>query len=200
MSAEDRRASIVEAAYALMAERGLEGFRVREAAKRAQINHATLLHYFPSRDALVEAVLVHVLWQFRMEGAPHETEPAIQRLRIEFQDLGRRAARDPAFFRVLGEFASRAHRDPVVAEGLHRMFHAWATHLGDLMMTAIAEGALRRDLDVTKAVEAVMVGFRGVAARAADPEVAPDTVEDTADALWRQFRAWAGMSGSGDAL
>jgi AcrR family transcriptional regulator len=48
---------ILDAAEVAFARRGLAGTRVREIAEAAGVNGATLYNYFPSKDALYEAVL-----------------------------------------------------------------------------------------------------------------------------------------------
>jgi AcrR family transcriptional regulator len=50
-------ARILDAAEVAFARRGLAGTRVREIADAAGVNGATLYNYYPSKDALYEAVL-----------------------------------------------------------------------------------------------------------------------------------------------
>jgi AcrR family transcriptional regulator len=52
-----RRADIITAAVAVYAEAGYHGSSLREIAKRAGITHAGLLYYFPTKEALLAAVL-----------------------------------------------------------------------------------------------------------------------------------------------
>jgi AcrR family transcriptional regulator len=52
-----RRADIITAARAVYAEAGYHGSSLREIAKRAGITHAGLLYYFPTKEALLAAVL-----------------------------------------------------------------------------------------------------------------------------------------------
>lgn len=53
------KADIVDAAFHVFAESGYGGTSVREIARRAGINHATLLHHFPKKALLLQAVLEH---------------------------------------------------------------------------------------------------------------------------------------------
>lgn len=53
------KADIVDAAFHVFAESGYGGTSVREIARRAGINHATLLHHFPKKSLLLQAVLEH---------------------------------------------------------------------------------------------------------------------------------------------
>ena len=53
------KADIVDAAFHVFAESGYVGTSVREVARRAGINHATLLHHFPKKSLLLQSVLEH---------------------------------------------------------------------------------------------------------------------------------------------
>jgi AcrR family transcriptional regulator len=52
-----RREDILKAAVAVYAEAGYHGSSLREIAKRVGITHAGLLYYFPTKEALLTAVL-----------------------------------------------------------------------------------------------------------------------------------------------
>jgi AcrR family transcriptional regulator len=52
-----RREDIITAAIEVYAEAGYHGSSLREIAKRAGITHAGLLYYFPTKEALLAAVL-----------------------------------------------------------------------------------------------------------------------------------------------
>lgn len=54
-----RRAEIIDRATALFGEAGYRGASLREIAARCGISHAGLLHHFPSKEALLTAVLEH---------------------------------------------------------------------------------------------------------------------------------------------
>src|SRR5690349_1909950 len=85
----DRRSEIVRVAHQLIAERGLEGLRFAEVAKAAGINNGTLLYYFASKDALIEAVANSMLEQFSQSAPPREPEglmTALVQLQWEFLD------------------------------------------------------------------------------------------------------------------
>jgi AcrR family transcriptional regulator len=51
------RRAIVDAAHAVMAERGPHGVTVSDVARRARVNRGTAYQHFPSRELLVAAVL-----------------------------------------------------------------------------------------------------------------------------------------------
>lgn len=52
------RRKILEIALALMAQRGVDGTSMRDLAAAAELNVASLYHYFPSKRDLLESVLV----------------------------------------------------------------------------------------------------------------------------------------------
>jgi AcrR family transcriptional regulator len=62
--AKERREDLLEATYALIAEKGLEGLRTREIAARAGVNISTLHYYFGTKEALLAALLEHVGGKF----------------------------------------------------------------------------------------------------------------------------------------
>ena len=51
----DRRAQLVEAALATLAETGIESFTLAEVARRANVSAALVVHYFGDRNRLIEA-------------------------------------------------------------------------------------------------------------------------------------------------
>ncbi|MER5925894.1 TetR/AcrR family transcriptional regulator [Streptomyces mirabilis] len=54
---EERRAEIVRAALEVIAERGYRGASMASVAERVGLTQQGLLHYFPTKDALLVAVL-----------------------------------------------------------------------------------------------------------------------------------------------
>lgn len=58
---EDRRDDILRAGLDLFALDGFHGTSVRQIARAVGVNEATLYHYFPSKDAILQAVFDRVL-------------------------------------------------------------------------------------------------------------------------------------------
>lgn len=168
MARENRRQAIVEAAYRLIADAGFEGFRVRTVALHVGINHATLLHYFPSKEVLVEAVLEHMLEELRQDGYRHGEISALDALCQEFVDIRIRLIDQPEFLMVLNELQLRAHRDPQIAVPLERMDRAWRHYLSGLLVKGMTSGELRSDIVVDAVVDVLILQFRGFGLRALD--------------------------------
>lgn len=56
-ASEERRRQIVDAAFAAFAESGFNGASMRDIATRAGLSHTGLIHHFPDKIGLLEAVL-----------------------------------------------------------------------------------------------------------------------------------------------
>ncbi|MFN8544122.1 MAG: TetR/AcrR family transcriptional regulator [Candidatus Binatia bacterium] len=88
-------ARILDTAEVVFARRGLAGTRVREIAAAAAVNGATLYNYYPSKDALYEAVLergIRPLSAMLAELAtePHPADAAHRIVRSVMQHLAER--------------------------------------------------------------------------------------------------------------
>jgi AcrR family transcriptional regulator len=62
---EATRAKIIDAAIAVLAEKGFSGFTLQAVADRADVVYGNLTHHYPSRDKLVEAMLEAILDRYR---------------------------------------------------------------------------------------------------------------------------------------
>lgn len=68
---DEQRLKLVRSAYQLIAEKGMAGLRIREVASRVGLNHATLLYYFPTKEALIKGVVDYCAHQFDVFQAPN---------------------------------------------------------------------------------------------------------------------------------
>lgn len=55
--AEDLRRTLLDASLELIASEGLEGFSMREVARRAGVSHQAPYHHFPDREAILAAIV-----------------------------------------------------------------------------------------------------------------------------------------------
>ncbi len=134
------RDAILDAAAALVAERGLLSVTMSRIAEKAGIGRATLYKYFPD----VEAILV--AWHER-QIAGHLAQLA--ELRDRAGDVGERleAVLD-AYALISHERSSHEHPDPELAALLHRGAHATGAQqqVHDMIRDLLAEGARAGDL------------------------------------------------------
>ncbi len=98
------RRALLDAAMELVRERGIDGFTLREVARRAGVSHAAPYHHFADRAALVSALAVESFGLFAQafreaaasaEGTHLDTIRAIGRAYIRF------AFDDPARFTLM---------------------------------------------------------------------------------------------------
>src|SRR5919202_5684043 len=81
----DRHQALVEAAFRRLAVDGFEGLRTREVAADVGVNVATLHYYFPTKEALIRAVIGYTMRRF-LETLPTSGSPADQ-LRFHLRAL-----------------------------------------------------------------------------------------------------------------
>ena len=58
---EDTRRKLMRAAYEIIADRGLEGLVIQEITQFADVGYGTFYNHFPSKDAVVDAVIESAL-------------------------------------------------------------------------------------------------------------------------------------------
>ncbi|MET9832950.1 TetR/AcrR family transcriptional regulator [Streptomyces sp. NPDC006385] len=102
---EERRAEIVQAALEVIAERGYRGASMAAVAERVGLTQQGLLHYFPTKDALLVAVLQD---RDRWDAMPNT------RLRVELiasivEYNAMRPAIIQTFSALLGESVTEGH-------------------------------------------------------------------------------------------
>src|ERR1700680_1481084 len=110
---ERRRKELVLAAFHQIAEHGFEGLRTRDVASEVGVNVATLHYYFPTKEALIRAVVGHAMGRFRTTFAPGGSPGA--QLEAHFRGVRRLFRDEPELFAVMGELAQRSARDASIA-------------------------------------------------------------------------------------
>jgi len=166
----ERTQSLLRIAYRHLAERGFEGLRVREIAREAGVTHGTLLYHFPTKEALIQAVVGQIVSEFSVSPipVPDDDTGAVGELRREFADIQYRVHTTPAMFAALGELAIRARRDPDIAQILQYMEAGWQGQLTRILRRGIAEGLFRADVDVDTTAMAIMAQLMAIGYRVLD--------------------------------
>jgi AcrR family transcriptional regulator len=147
---DERRDSLVRAAFACLAADGFEGLRTRSVADRVGVNIATLHYYFPTKEALIGGVADFLATQFITLHAPPVAptgRAALDRLRQEFADAHFYHAKHPDLAAVLCELQLRGRRDPAIRKIVEPLFGHWRCSIERLLADGIAEGVFRGDLD-----------------------------------------------------
>ncbi len=121
-----RRGAILDAAFALIVERGFEGLRLRDVADAAGINSATLVYYFADKEELIAAVVRRIVE--RLRGLNEERGVVMTRpdgLATHIAAIRDDVVASPATYIALCEVAVRARRHPKIAAAMDaRAAHA----------------------------------------------------------------------------
>jgi len=176
---KNRKRELVEIAYRLIAEKGLEGFRIRQVAAAAGIDNGTLHYHFPSKEALIRGVVESLIRDLETNRVPENMNAlptALSELRVEFEDVRLRLRDTPEQLVVLSELAIRAWRDPTLAEIFRKVDDGWYAHLVNLLERGIQRGIFRKDLDLQPCVRAIMVSLRGIVYQSKLPRSEVDTL------------------------
>ncbi|MDM4763783.1 TetR/AcrR family transcriptional regulator [Galbitalea sp. SE-J8] len=124
-AAPTRREQIVDAAFRCVAESGIAGLRMRDVAREAGVNIATVHYHLSSKTDLVRAVVARAHDRFAEHAAPPDLPAPRQRLRAHLDAVFGLLDRDPALARVLAEVALEAAHDSAVAEAVATAETTW---------------------------------------------------------------------------
>jgi len=141
-----RREDILSAAAVVYGEVGYHGASMREIAKRVGMSHAGLLYYFPSKEALLAAVLE------RRDAEDSEREqlsspPGLDVLR-HYLALASHNVRHPGIVDLYTRLAAEAVTpDHPAHEYFRRHYHDARTGILDTFRVLAERGQLRPDID-----------------------------------------------------
>ena len=182
----DRRRALVAAAYRRIAEGGFEGLRTRDVAAEVGVNVATLHYYFPTKEALIRAVIGHAMQRFTAT-MPRDGSP-VEQLRGHLRALLGLLREDHQLWAVMGELVLRAPRDADLGHIFRQTDEYWHRTLRDLIGRAIAQGAIDSALDADDAAALLIVAIKGLSL----PTVA-GFQPAVADRVFRQLERLLGL-------
>ena len=160
--------AILEAAIALIGERGIDGATTAEIAKRADVTEKTLFRYFPSKQDLVRRVLFPLLLRVGLMRNWEAFETLLKTKGSGFRDwyvmlaTDRLAtiSRNPGLGRIV--FAELLHNE----ELREAMALVWRQHIWGPMVDTLrdqqARSAIRKDINVevlARAIHCLHVGY-----------------------------------------
>lgn len=154
MIAASRRQELVDAAFRRIAERGFEGLRTRDVANEVGVNIATLHYYFPTKEALIGAVVQRAMDRFRTTLEPHGSPDS--QLRNYLRATGKLLRDEPNLGAVMSELALRSVRDAGTRKIMDEMYGQWHDVVRGLLRRAARQGKLRAGLD-TQSTAALIV-------------------------------------------
>jgi TetR/AcrR family transcriptional regulator, regulator of cefoperazone and chloramphenicol sensitivity len=163
---EDRRPSLVRAAFACIAADGFEGLRTRNVAERAGVNIATLHYYFPTKEALIAGVAEYIASRFinlHARPVPPTGSTALDRLRQEFADARFYSAKHPDLAAVLFELQLRGRRDALIRKIIEPLTRHWRAGIERWLKVGVAEGLFRNDVNPAAAATLLVSALSGAA-------------------------------------
>lgn len=132
---EETRRAILDAAEALLVERGLDAFSMRGLAERCGCTAPTLYHYFRDKPGLI-----HELLEERMQRLVAElrrarpSEDAREQLRVMCVAFARFGLRNPSYYQLLSMDRGADALDPPAGEEARQLIvgplEAWAERGG----------------------------------------------------------------------
>ncbi|ARO14749.1 transcriptional regulator, TetR family [Ketogulonicigenium robustum] len=138
------RAALLDAALALVAERGPNGFTLSEAARHAGVTPAAIYRHFAGRKDVLVAAADH---GFAMLAADlQKITPAAGPgpLRAAAQTFLAFARRQPGHY--IAMFESGLLADPVLSDAIDRTFHVMDALAAPMQITAIPPRAITAQL------------------------------------------------------
>ncbi len=149
--AEDLRAKLLESSLDLIAKEGIEGFSMREVARRAGVSHQAPYHYFQDREAILAEIVTEGFARLRDDmiaalGAfedPHARLTAIGKAYLRF------ALEHPAHFKLM-------FRSELVQQERHVEAKACAQAAFDVLVSVVGDVASKggKPADLTLVIAA----------------------------------------------
>jgi AcrR family transcriptional regulator len=161
----ERRSEIVRAAYRTLAEKGFEGLRMRDIAKRAGIDHSTLHYYFAGKEALIDAIVDYIVLDLAVGRSPvAESEEVSPRLRLSahFDALIKQLQETPEMFVVLAELNTRAMREPPLRAIFNKNDRKWKGFLTEVLVSGMQKNEFKGTFLPEVAAEAIVSVIRGL--------------------------------------
>jgi len=155
----ERREQILNAAVAAFLENGFNATSIREVAVRAGMSHTGVLHHFPDKAALLEAVLDRYL-DHGSAGIDLDPRDGLSLLRGLIA-LAERAMHDPDGLRMYRMLSSEALSPTHPAHGYFKRWYAQTRRLAETGLEDLRQRGLyaQPDLSIADAA-AQIVGMR----------------------------------------
>ena len=194
--AERRReaeARILEAAFGIVAERGVDQLTLAEAGEAAGYSRALAAHYFGNREALLGAVAEYAVETYsqRLSSMDVPRTGGLETVLLLIAFFIDDSRSWPKRLRAFYEVTNAALRWPSIAAVVARLNQASIGHYAGLIRTAQAQGEIRADLDPVAESVLIAASLRGIMGQwlTAPDAIDLDAVRDAYLAGLR--RSWA---------
>jgi AcrR family transcriptional regulator len=166
--ATDKERAIIDAAVALIGERGIDGATTAAIAKRAGVTEKTLFRYFPSKSDLVKRVLFPLILQRGLSRQWEQMETLLKTKGTSLKDwyIAATTKELSAISRNVG-LTRTVNIELLQNEELRdALSQLWQQHIWKPMVETLGElqqsGVIRKDVDVevlARAMQCLHVGY-----------------------------------------
>jgi AcrR family transcriptional regulator len=175
------------AAYAQIAERGIDGLNLREVAARANVAAPTLFYHYKTKNDLICGVVDYLVFAVTRASEPRPDAGAETPSAAQAWHSYLRACRDQfvhahTAVRVFCELYLYAHRNEAVMAAIRHVDNDWQAYLERVLMAGVQSGEFRPDLNPRTTAQLVMSCIKGLALRL-DPPADADAMFDQLERL-----------------
>jgi AcrR family transcriptional regulator len=165
--AERRReaeAKIVQAAFEIVARRGVDQLTLTEAGEEAGYSRALPAHYFENREALLAAVAEHAVKNYRRRLSEHRVsmEDGVESLLATIAFYLDDSRGWPKKLRAFYEVINAGLRWPSIAEVVARLNEESIERIAAQIRAAQQRGDVRTDIDPVAEAIAISGAMRGI--------------------------------------
>jgi len=177
--AERRReaeAKIVQAAFEIVARRGVDQLTLAEAGEEAGYSRALPAHYFENRENLLAAVAEHAVNNYRKRLSEQRIPPddGVRSLLATIAFYLDDSRGWPKKLRAFHEVINAGLRWPAIAEVVARLNQEWIDRIASQIRTAQGQGDIRGDIDPVAEAVAISGAMRGIMSQWL---IAPDCID-----------------------
>ncbi len=170
---ERTRAALIEAATALLLDKGYEGTTLALLAKRVRMTKGAIYHHFADKEALLRAVIEHVRRRWKREVGAHipQAGGALERLGALFEHQAHLIDADPSLCLLVTGLTLQSRS---LGRELTATVEGMTADLARLVRGILADGqragAVRTDVDAEALAQWVVTILKAVScSRAGDP-------------------------------
>ena len=172
-----RREEIVEAAAAVIAERGIQNLSLSEIEKKAGMSRGQLTYYFKTKEDILLAVFDRLLQRMYVHAGNDPENPRAwmpgweAMVRVILTGILERPAPHPEFHCLQFTFLAQIGHRPDFRRRLARLYEEWRDHLAEQLTAELRRRPPVRKVRARTLATLVQAIFHGLAVQsAADPE------------------------------
>lgn len=160
----ERREQILAAACVVLADRGLQAFRVSDVAGQAGVSGGTVHYYFDSKQDVIAAAFEYNFAHSldRRADLLDADRPPLEQLRQVVSSYLPSGVESQRAWRVWAELWAEGMRDKNLQEVNARLYGQWRNIVADLIRAAQQEGTAR-ETDATTAADMLVAMVDGLA-------------------------------------